>query len=64
MMITIYEYTHTQTQTHSHEWKADIFLSDGKCFFSFHFWKDEVQKLDNQSDDEVDMQMHEVSLGQ
>ena len=56
MMITMYEYTHTQT--HSHEWKADIFLKDGKCFFPFHFWKDEVQKLDNQGDDEVDMQMH------
>ena len=67
MMITIYEYTHTQTQTHSQEWKADIDFLRYQVFFLFsffHFWKDEVQKLDNQSDDEVDIQMHGVSLGQ
>ena len=63
-LFSIYEYTQTQTQTQAHEWKADILLTDVKSFFSFHFWKDEAQKLDNQGDDEVDMQMHGVSLGQ
>ena len=59
--------TLTRKHKHSHMNEKQTTFWDIKCFFLFsffHFWKDEVQKLDNQSDDEVDIQMHGVSLGQ
>ena len=55
--------THKHKHKHMNE-KQTFYLQMSRAFFSFYFWKDEVKKLDNQSDDEEDMQMHGVSLGQ